>query len=248
MNVGYEGFSNMQLLAFNGERVKSLRHLVHLADRSNGQFLRFHLFRDRLVVLEAAGVAEATIQICEDNSIPSPRSADLVDAVAPIVAGDAHEPHPPLAGVRLGRLREAEAEAQAESEEIDLGQQQQPQQQQQPTTGVTGGQPRQPSIAGAAVPARRKREPEQQSERGAAEEGRRAEPRRARWRSAAATALWRVGASAPMTKGSLRTEEGGGGLSSLAARREAGRQPRWRRRWRAGSPDEKGATGRRRLD
>ena len=205
MNVGYEGFSNMQLLAFNGERVKSLRHLVRLADESREEFLRFDLFRDRLVVLEAAGVAEATTQICEDNSIPSPRSADLVDAAA-VAAGDAHEQPPPLAGVKLGRPGEAEAEAQDEAE----------QQQQQPATGVNGGKPRQPSIAGAAVPARGKREPppqqqQQQSGRGAvaaAGEGRRAEPSRARWRSAAATALRRIGASAPITKGSLRIEEG----------------------------------------
>lgn len=205
MNVGYEGFSNMQLLAFNGERVKSLKHLARLADESREEFLRFDLFRDRLVVLEAAGVAEATTQICEDNSIPSPRSADLVDtaAIAAATAGEARAPLPPLAGVRLGRPGEAKAEAEAEPEGGDLGQQQQ-----QPTTGVNGGTPRQPSAAGAAVPARGKREPQQQqSGRGAAGEGRRAEPRRARWRSAAATALRRVGASAP-TKGGRRLEEG----------------------------------------
>lgn len=203
MNVGYEGFSNMQLLAFNGERVKSLRHLVRLADESTEEFLRFDLFRERLVVLEAAGVAEATAQICEDNSIPSPRSADLVDAVA--ATGDAREPPPPLAGVQLGRPGEAEAAAEVEAEEGDLGHLHP--QQQQPATGVNGGKPRQPSIAGAAVPARGKREPQQQSRRGAAVEGRRSEPRGTRWRSAAVTALRRVGASAP-AKGSLRIEEG----------------------------------------
>eukprot|EP00903_Cladosiphon_okamuranus_P015248 g14092.t1 len=255
VNVGYEDFSNMQLLAFNGERVKSLRHLVRLADESKEEFLRFDLFRDRLVVLQAAGVAEATTQICEDNSIPSPRSADLVDTVAAtaaVAAGIAHEPPPPpppppLAGVKLGMPGEAEADAQDDAEERDLGQQQQ-QQQQQPTTGVNGGQPHQPSIARAAVPARGKREPQQQSGRGAAGEGRPAEPRRARWKSAAATALGRVGTSAPMRTGGLRIEEGarscrrwlpgakrGGDRGGV----EAGKRDRRQRR---------GATGRRRLD
>lgn len=78
MNVGYEGMSNMQLLEFNGERVKSLQHLVRLADANTDPFLRFDLFRNRVVVLDAAAVPTATAQICEDNSIPSPRSADLV--------------------------------------------------------------------------------------------------------------------------------------------------------------------------
>ena len=216
MNVGYEGFSNMQLLAFNGERVKSLKHLVRLADESTEEFLRFDLFRDRLVVLEAAGVAEATTQICEDNSIPSPRSADLVDATAAVV-DDVQEPPPALAGVQLERPGETEAAAEAESEGGDLGQGQQPQQQQQPTTGVVnGGTPRQPpAIAGgAAVPARGKREPQQQQQQSgrgsaaaAAGERRAAEPRRAKWRSAAVTALRRIGAGAP-TKGGLRIEEG----------------------------------------
>lgn len=78
VNVGYEGMSNMQLLEFNGERVKSLKHLVRLADANTDPFLRFDLFRNRVVVLDAAAVPTATAQICEDNSIPSPRSADLV--------------------------------------------------------------------------------------------------------------------------------------------------------------------------
>lgn len=205
MNVGYEGFANMQLTAFNGERVKSLKHLVRLAADNKEEFLRFELFRDQIVVLEAASVDEATTQICEDNSIPSPRSADLLDADA--AGGDAHEPPSPLAGVQLGRPGDTEAEAE-EAKGGVLGQQQQ---QQQPTAGINGGTPRQPSIAGSAVPARGKREPQQQSGRGAAGEGRGrgAEPRRTRLRSAAVTALRRVGASlsAP-TKGGPRIEEG----------------------------------------
>ncbi|CAM9441847.1 unnamed protein product [Laminaria digitata] len=81
VNVGYEGMSNMQLLEFNGERVKSLEHLVRLADANTDPFLRFDLFRNRVVVLDAAAVPTATAQICEDNSIPSPRSADLMAKV-----------------------------------------------------------------------------------------------------------------------------------------------------------------------
>lgn len=95
VNVGYEGMSNMQLLEFNGERVKSLEHLVRLADANTEPFLRFDLFRNRVVVLDAAAVPTATAQICEDNSIPSPRSADLMEKVPQTkvpINGDAGDP------------------------------------------------------------------------------------------------------------------------------------------------------------
>ncbi|CAM9335614.1 unnamed protein product, partial [Hapterophycus canaliculatus] len=141
VNVGYEGFSNMQLLSFNGQRVKSLKHLVRLADANQEEFLRFDLFRDRLVVLEAARVAEATKQICEDNSIPSARSADLVPDID-AVAAEAHEgSRPPPLVPTVGEVVEIEAEGDSV---------------QQHPIGVNGGKPRQPSIAGTAVPARRK--------------------------------------------------------------------------------------------
>ncbi|CAB1117253.1 unnamed protein product [Ectocarpus sp. CCAP 1310/34] len=143
VNVGYEGFSNMQLLSFNGERVKSLRHLVRLADANRQEFLRFELFRDRLIVLEAAGVPDATTQICKDNSIPSPRSSDLVfdpadsRTTAPAVAED-DMMVPPA--------------SEDEEEEVEDPAQRQPR-----SAGVNGGKPpRQPSIPGTVVPVRRK--------------------------------------------------------------------------------------------
>lgn len=83
VNVGYEGMSNLQLLAFNGERIRSLEHLVRLADNSKEPFLRFEFYPERVVVLEAAGIPAATTQICRENSIPSPRSADLLEKVPP---------------------------------------------------------------------------------------------------------------------------------------------------------------------
>ena len=78
LNVGYEGMKNLRLLSFNGERVKSLAHLVDLADGNTEPFLRFDFFQDKVVVLDAAGIPAATSQICRENSIPTPRSADLL--------------------------------------------------------------------------------------------------------------------------------------------------------------------------
>lgn len=78
INVGYEGMSNLQLLAFNGHKVTSLAHLCRLADETNEQYLRFEFFPNRIIVLRAADVRDATRQICEENSLPAPRSADLV--------------------------------------------------------------------------------------------------------------------------------------------------------------------------
>ncbi|CAM9781012.1 unnamed protein product [Ectocarpus sp. 8 AP-2014] len=197
VNVGYEGFSNMQLLSFNGERVKSLKHLVRLADANRQEFLRFELFRDRLIVLEAAGVPEATTQICKDNSIPSPRSSDLVfgptDSLttAPAVAED--------------EMMVSPASEEEEEEEVEDPAQRQPR-----LAGVNGGKPpRQPSIPGTVVPVRRK-------PGGRAGEGgtaaRRAEPRKGsgkergvRLRSAVAAAVRRAGASA-VALGGLRIE------------------------------------------
>ncbi|CAN0108707.1 unnamed protein product [Ectocarpus sp. 12 AP-2014] len=226
VNVGYEGFSNMQLLSFNGESVKSLRHLVRLADANRQEFLRFELFRDRLIVLEAAGVPDATTQICKDNSIPSPRSSDLVfdpadsRTTAPAVAEDDMMVPP--------------ASEEEEEEEVEDPAQRQPR-----SVGVNGGKPpRQPSIPGTVVPVRRK-------PGGRAGEGgtaaRRAEPRRdsgkkrgARLRSAVAAAFRRAGASAVAVggwriegrellprwrTGAKRRSRGGGGESGERKRR-----------------------------
>lgn len=239
VNVGYEGYSNMQLLSFNGERVKSLKHLVRLADESRKEFLRFDLFRDSLVVLEAAAVPEATTQICKDNSIPYPRSADLmVDVDADAEAAKVKV----AATVSDGAVAGTDGKAEAEG---DLGGQQEQeegeeQQQQQPAAGVNGGKPRQPSIApGAAVPARRKlvhkKQRQQQRQRrgvgavaGAAAAARVAEPKRllgrrgGRLKSAAAAAIRRVGARAASARNGLRIE-GGAVCGRWLARRKSGK-------------------------
>ncbi|CAM9648988.1 unnamed protein product [Ectocarpus fasciculatus] len=201
VNVGYEGFSNMQLLSFNGERVKSLRHLVRLADANRQEFLRFELFRDRLVVLEAAGVPEATTQICKDNSIPSPRSSDLV-----FDAADSRMPAPAVAEDEMMVPPASESEEQQEEEEVEDPAQRQPR-----SAGVNGGKPpRQPSIPGTVVPVRRK--PSGRARGGGGTVTRGAESRRgsgkkrgARLRSAVAAAVRRAGASA-VAMGGLRTE------------------------------------------
>lgn len=249
VNVGYEGFSNMQLLSFNGERVKSLRHLVHLADANREEYLRFDLFRDRVVVLEAAGVPEATLQICRDNSIPSPRSADLVvaDAAEADAADDSAllPPPPPLAGVEMGE---------AETEGSGAGSLEEPERQQHPTAGLNGGKQRQPQISGgAAVPARRRRGlPRQQKTgtrgggggAGAGAGG--AEPRRrgrgSRSWTAAAAAVGRVGAASSAASASgPRTEEGRRAAVAAAGRWLA----RARRGKEARSADTRTGPGRR---
>lgn len=79
VNVGYEGMSNLQLLKFNGERVKSMEQFIRLVDDNKEPFMRFDLHLNKVMVLEAANVASATTQICEDNSVPAPRSADLLE-------------------------------------------------------------------------------------------------------------------------------------------------------------------------
>lgn len=220
----------MQLLSFNGQPVKSLKHLVRLADANQEEFLRFDLFRDRLVVLEAARVAEATKQICEDNSIPSPRSADLVpDVDAAAAAHNAHEGSPPLAPT-VGEVIEIEAESDSVR---------------QHPAGVNGGQPRQPSVGGAAVPARRNaaqpgngaggtRIAARVGQRGA--ERKRSSTRRgARLRSSLRAVVGTVGASASERLAGLRL---GGGASSCRGRAAATRGNR--------EPDVEGESGDRR--
>lgn len=71
--------SNLQLLKFNGERVKSMEQFIRLVDDNKEPFMRFDLHLNKVMVLEAANVASATTQICEDNSVPAPRSADLLE-------------------------------------------------------------------------------------------------------------------------------------------------------------------------
>lgn len=61
--MGYEGMENMELLSFNSVRVRSLNHLVRLADKSTERFLYFEFSSNRTIVLEAADVPGATKQV-----------------------------------------------------------------------------------------------------------------------------------------------------------------------------------------
>ena len=77
-NLGYEHLENLRLKALNGDPVRSLAHLAALVQGGGGgdPFLRFTFDGGgggaKVVVLDAALVAEATEEVCEENAIPHP--------------------------------------------------------------------------------------------------------------------------------------------------------------------------------
>ncbi|CAK9218455.1 unnamed protein product [Sphagnum troendelagicum] len=77
INIGYEDIVNTQVLAFNGTPVRNLKHLANMVETCDGQFLRFDLEYQQIVVLEAAAAKAATPEILSTHCIPSAMSDDL---------------------------------------------------------------------------------------------------------------------------------------------------------------------------
>ncbi|CAM6052277.1 unnamed protein product [Sphagnum compactum] len=77
INIGYEDIVNTQVLAFNGTPVRNLKHLANMVETCDGQFLRFDLEYQQIVVLEAAAAKAATPEILFTHCIPSAMSDDL---------------------------------------------------------------------------------------------------------------------------------------------------------------------------
>lgn len=73
-NLGYEDLTDLRLLKFNGQPVRSLRHLNELISTSNGDFFTFEFAPEdggRMIVLERENNELATKEVCREHSIGS---------------------------------------------------------------------------------------------------------------------------------------------------------------------------------
>ncbi|KAL6759814.1 serine protease [Haematococcus lacustris] len=75
--LGYEDVYNVQLLKFNGEPVRNLRHLAELVVGCTQPFMRFDLDYNELVILETQAALRATADVQTSHSVPHLCSADL---------------------------------------------------------------------------------------------------------------------------------------------------------------------------
>ncbi|XP_058210339.1 protease Do-like 2, chloroplastic isoform X2 [Rhododendron vialii] len=79
VNIGYESMEYMQVLKFNGTRIKNIHHLAHLVDSFKGKYLVFEFEDNYISVLERKASAAALSDILTANSISSERSPDLLE-------------------------------------------------------------------------------------------------------------------------------------------------------------------------
>ena len=80
--LGYEDSFNVQVLAFNGEPVRNLRHLAEMVMVCGERFLSFELEYKELLVLETEAAQAATVEMIQAHSIPCMVSKDLMDLMA----------------------------------------------------------------------------------------------------------------------------------------------------------------------
>ena len=76
--VGYEEFINMQLISFNGTKIKNLRQLSDLISNCKDGFLRFDLEKNGVVILKTEKAILATNEVLKTHCIARDRSDDLI--------------------------------------------------------------------------------------------------------------------------------------------------------------------------
>lgn len=79
VNIGYEAMEYLQVLKFNGTRIKNIHHLAHLVDSFEGDYLVFEFEDNYLSIIERKASAAALSGILKANGIPSERSSDLLE-------------------------------------------------------------------------------------------------------------------------------------------------------------------------
>ncbi|KAL6070702.1 Protease Do-like 10, mitochondrial [Balamuthia mandrillaris] len=78
INRGYVPLTNIQLLQFNGQKVKNLKHFAEMVECCEEEYLRFDLEYDRIIVMEREKAKQASIEILRQHYIPSAKSPDLI--------------------------------------------------------------------------------------------------------------------------------------------------------------------------
>lgn len=101
--LGYDDLFNVRVRSFNGTAVRNLAHLAAMVEAAVGaavdaadsdsdtspssspaRFLRFDLDYDEVIVLDAASVPAATVDMLDQHSIPAAVSPGLAEAAAEV--------------------------------------------------------------------------------------------------------------------------------------------------------------------
>ena len=71
------GFTNRQVLKFNGTKINNLAQLSGLIDACQKPYIRFDLVDDKVLILNAQAAREAGPEVLEQHNIPFSKSEDL---------------------------------------------------------------------------------------------------------------------------------------------------------------------------
>ena len=74
ITTGYQALNNLQLLRFNGEEVRNLAHLAEMIDAFDGEFLRFALEYEEIIVIARERAHRLSGDILQQHFIPADRS------------------------------------------------------------------------------------------------------------------------------------------------------------------------------
>eukprot|EP00160_Parvularia_atlantis_P002625 Unigene12193_Nuclearia_a/m.37052 Unigene12193_Nuclearia_a/g.37052 ORF Unigene12193_Nuclearia_a/g.37052 Unigene12193_Nuclearia_a/m.37052 type:complete len:231 (-) Unigene12193_Nuclearia_a:52-744(-) len=71
LNYGYQRFVNLEVLAYDGQPVRNLRHLHELVHRQTGEYDEFELDNQLSIILNRRDAAEASPRILERHRVPA---------------------------------------------------------------------------------------------------------------------------------------------------------------------------------
>ena len=77
VNRGYHDIESQIVTHVQGKKVRHLRHLVQILDRTRQKFVRLELHDGRTIVLERAAVQQRQAEILDNFGVPRDRSDDL---------------------------------------------------------------------------------------------------------------------------------------------------------------------------
>eukprot|EP00742_Colponemidia_sp_Colp-10_P011005 GILJ01012166.1.p1 GENE.GILJ01012166.1~~GILJ01012166.1.p1 ORF type:complete len:580 (-),score=90.18 GILJ01012166.1:114-1853(-) len=78
VNVGYHNVGNIQLESINGVPVRNMKHLKELLQNNREPFVRFDLYKDKVIVLRVADVESTKDELTKEHSIHTLISPDLL--------------------------------------------------------------------------------------------------------------------------------------------------------------------------
>jgi hypothetical protein len=80
VNQGYHDIESQVVTSVQGKKIRDLRQLVTILDRTRQKFVRVELADGRAIVLDRAEVRKRQEAILENFGIPRDRSEDLLQA------------------------------------------------------------------------------------------------------------------------------------------------------------------------